>query len=328
MLTAILLEPGTPLLVRHRCQGLCGHGLPQTDLWTTLGGIVSDRPAFEVPPTGFTLTSYRSGERYFAYQSAGLSLKAVFAGLEEFEVAGGLYRLQSDSALVLNSKREYASLIPGQPTQTFCVSFGQRLVAEVRRAWNASPQELLDSPDSLLPAPELLERVYADSDQLDSLVRALFHGVQGDLDAHELEEGALLLLERLLHNDGRVWAEADRLQIQEDSLRKEALQRLHRARDTMEATWNGRGSLNDWAQVACMSRFHFLRLFKLVFRETPRQFLIRRRLEHASQSLRQSHESVLEIALSCGFETASHFSHSFRQHFGVSPQVWRNSAQR
>ena len=50
-----------------------------------------------------------------------------------------------------------------------------------------------------------------------------------------------------------------------------------------------------------------------------------RRLALARQLLGNRHISLQEIALRCGFSSASHFSNRFRQAMGVSPSAYRTS---
>lgn len=74
------------------------------------------------------------------------------------------------------------------------------------------------------------------------------------------------------------------------------------------------------------------RYVRLVFQsagESLSDFLIRRRLERAAQLLRsEDHaaQSVTDIALECGFNSASHFGSRFRQRFGMSPRAYRRAA--
>lgn len=50
-----------------------------------------------------------------------------------------------------------------------------------------------------------------------------------------------------------------------------------------------------------------------------------RRLQRAAHLLQHSHLALGEIALSCGFASASHFSNRFRQAFGATPGLYRQA---
>lgn len=82
-------------------------------------------------------------------------------------------------------------------------------------------------------------------------------------------------------------------------------------------------SLTALAEVACISRFHFLRLFKQTYGETPLRRLTRLRMEDARKRLGRSEQSIAEIAFVIGYENPAHFAAAFRKIFGVAPSVYR-----
>jgi len=63
--------------------------------------------------------------------------------------------------------------------------------------------------------------------------------------------------------------------------------------------------------------------------EVPSQFILEQRLDLAAHQLRLAAGAragtILEIALSAGFNDASHFSRSFSRRFGVSPRSYRGT---
>lgn len=106
---------------------------------------------------------------------------------------------------------------------------------------------------------------------------------------------------------------------------REAL-RMQRVCDYMQAHLSESISLEDLAKVACVSRFHLIRMFKHACGETPYQHLTRLRIEHARQRLASGAEPVADIALDCGFTNPTHFAAAFRRLVGMSPRVYRSSA--
>ena len=75
--------------------------------------------------------------------------------------------------------------------------------------------------------------------------------------------------------------------------------------------------------MACLSPFHFLRLFKIAFGRTPHQYLTDLRLAVARKRLLETEQSVGEIGLSLGFENVNSFGRLFRRHQGITPQNFR-----
>jgi AraC-like DNA-binding protein len=77
------------------------------------------------------------------------------------------------------------------------------------------------------------------------------------------------------------------------------------------------------ARRATLSPFHFLRAFTNVAGMTPHQFVLRMRLHRAALRLRQSDESVTDIALGSGFNDLSSFNRRFRLIMGMAPTAFR-----
>jgi len=76
------------------------------------------------------------------------------------------------------------------------------------------------------------------------------------------------------------------------------------------------------AEEACMSRYHFLRVFRRVVGMTPRQYQLRGQLERAAIALGRGGRRVSDVAYECGFGDLSSFERQFRRSFGVSPRGW------
>jgi AraC family transcriptional regulator len=81
--------------------------------------------------------------------------------------------------------------------------------------------------------------------------------------------------------------------------------------------------LADLAQLLGMSQFHFSHLFKQAIGIAPYQYVLQQRIERAKQLLKQTDQSIMEIALECGFNSHSHLSKQFRQFTGITPKVYR-----
>lgn len=79
----------------------------------------------------------------------------------------------------------------------------------------------------------------------------------------------------------------------------------------------------ELAAIAQMSRFHFIRRFRLMFGETPSRMRARLRLAHARELLAAGRGSVTEICFQLGYSSLGSFSSLYRRHMGESPQASR-----
>lgn len=85
-------------------------------------------------------------------------------------------------------------------------------------------------------------------------------------------------------------------------------------------------AMNEFAAKVALSDRQLERLFCKHFGRTPTRHYLSIRLEHACQLLRQTSMPVLSVAMASGFNSASHFSKSYFQHFGHSPSAERKVA--
>lgn len=88
----------------------------------------------------------------------------------------------------------------------------------------------------------------------------------------------------------------------------------------METHFTRNISIAELASISGRSLSTFKIDFKKIFNTTPGRWLLAKRLEHARLMLLYGQEKrVSEIAYTCGFENAAHFSTKFRMKFGYSP---------
>lgn len=99
--------------------------------------------------------------------------------------------------------------------------------------------------------------------------------------------------------------------------------RLRRAREFMDDSYAENLDLERLSRIACLSPYHLLRSFRDAFGETPRQYLIRRRIEKARELLAYGAASVTDVCLDVGYESLGSFSTLFRKVTGQSPLDYR-----
>ena len=98
-----------------------------------------------------------------------------------------------------------------------------------------------------------------------------------------------------------------------------------RARDLADRRYADRIGVADLAAAAGLSRAHFSREFSRTFGESPKAYLMTRRLERAAALLRNTDRSVSEICLDVGLIGLGSFTTSFKCHFGQTPTDYRAS---
>jgi AraC-like DNA-binding protein len=250
-----------------------------------------------------------------------LSLKTVTRGIAEWTAAGKRFRVTPADLLILNDGQNYSITIDSaQTVETFCVFFARGYVEDAYRSVTSSSGALLDDPF----APGRLcffERRYAFSPTIGRILAAL----RGAHDDNAVEEHFRALAGAVLGLREETQREVASVPAARAATRAELYRRLIRGKEYLDDCIAERVRLDDAAREACLSAFHFHRLFRAAFGRTPHEYLQTRRLEHAARRLHSSEDPVELIAAESGFASVTSFTTLFRRRKGVPPGAWRRA---
>ncbi|UQQ44002.1 helix-turn-helix transcriptional regulator [Enterobacter roggenkampii] len=82
-------------------------------------------------------------------------------------------------------------------------------------------------------------------------------------------------------------------------------------------------TLAELAAQAALSEYHFARMFRQSTGLAPHQYVMHRRMVKAKELVQHTSMPLTDIALACGFNSASHFSNRFRSATGMTPSQLR-----
>ena len=99
--------------------------------------------------------------------------------------------------------------------------------------------------------------------------------------------------------------------------------RLKKVREYIDAHLDRPISLQDLADTAGLSRMHFASQFREASGVRPHEYLLQQRIERSKELLLRSQCPIIQVALSVGFETQSHYSTIFKRMVGETPTEWR-----
>jgi AraC family transcriptional regulator len=256
-----------------------------------------------------------------------ISIKAVAFGEVEWRLDRLRYRIHPDTLLLLPDGDEYALTIDSvQPSRGFCVLFRRGLVEESWRATMGKQENLLDLPDDIRPLPfrrGLESRSAPLGRALDALAAAVDRNAPADTVDWLFENLGAKAAESVCEQR----CEGYRLSAIRASTRSEIQRRLALAREAIEGDLAAPWTLVRMARAATMAPHHFHRCFRMVYRETPRQWLARRRAERAMALLRHTRRSVTEICVAVGYASTSSFTGSFATRFGLTPSQVERQGQ-
>ncbi len=103
----------------------------------------------------------------------------------------------------------------------------------------------------------------------------------------------------------------------------ELLGRLCRTRDMLRDWEDEAVSIKSIARNSGFTHFHFIRLFKAVFGETPHQYRSRAQIEKAKDLLVRADLSITDVCMAVGFSSLGSFSALFSRRAGISPSEFQ-----
>jgi AraC-like DNA-binding protein len=194
--------------------------------------------------------------------------------------------------------------LPGAFPRT---GFVETLAAAVNAALSGSPQRL----ERLLPSHPSIERMLQTRDLAKSMPK----------------EPARLYL-RFLYLAVLTWAGAYHTLNYGATPRRNAplpKWRLARVDEYISLRLAQSITLTDLAGEAGLSRTHFAARFRASVGMSPHEYLTMRRIQRAQCLLREPRSTVVDVALSVGFQTQAHFTNVFRRYVGDTPHRWRSA---
>lgn len=129
----------------------------------------------------------------------------------------------------------------------------------------------------------------------------------------------LLCVSRLLHLLSMIQRERSA----SDDQKKTPWNSVAYAIQHMNRYCNENRRLEEYAAMCCMSKYHFLRVFRQVTGRTPLEYRNEIRIRHARELLENSFLSVSEIGETLGYTSPAYFSDAFKRQIGISPATYR-----
>jgi AraC family transcriptional regulator len=235
-------------------------------------------------------------------------------------IEGKGHQINEQCYTLSNQGQHYDLLIDEKDeTETLNIHFGEHFFSKATEALISTDKELLDNPfeyssgalnirsNSVLKTPEL---AYS--------LNKLMVFYKSDESEQREEELLFDILKKLLITNSKEIESTSKLPIQSKTTRAEIMNRLYIARDFIHSYFFKDISLDELSQVSCLSKFHFLRLFKKAFGLSPYQYQKKLRINRALALYQQGH--TLEFITSqVGIENASSLSRMIRKQYGAYP---------
>lgn len=225
---------------------------------------------------------------------------------------------------ISNESQEY-SLRLEDTAETFNIHLAAGSLDLLNYSLTEKEDKLADDPFEIKTnTTEFPNRLYKKDEQFLRLITSV-RDLKEDESYNELvlEEELSRLLLYLLLAQKDIARERSKLPSGKPATAIELQKRIARATDYLYSYFDTDISLHDLSQIACLSKYHFLRLFKAIHGVGPNQLQQQLRLQKAEALLKQKDLPINLIALRVGITDQSSFSRFFKKYNGQSPQQYR-----
>jgi AraC-like DNA-binding protein len=253
-----------------------------------------------------------------------LSIRCAWGGAENCQLPERTVAVDDCNFLIVNHGRSYSTNIHStRPVESLAICFQRELAEQVCGAQSISIEQALD--DIARPStPEFVECLYPHDQTVSPVLRFIkAHLARGVLEESWYEEQLMFLLARMLSHRDRVCADIERLALVRPATRREVYRRIALATDFLHTHYVHEMDLSRLARMACLSKYHFLRLFSLVHGVTPHTYLQRKRTAVAARLLETTELTMNEISASVGFGTESTLLRQMRRWTTLTPRQVR-----
>lgn len=236
-------------------------------------------------------------------------------------------RVDGDNYFVSNRLQPYTLQVGEETgeTETFNIHFGEFLSESVLNSLVTPEHRILDAGTERQLSPVLFfNQLHRRDATFNAMVRALLESEKEKKHNRlKFQEQMVVLLTYHLQQHHHIAEIVNNLPPVRKSTRVELYKRLSRAMDVLRSGFCGQISLEQLAAEACLSKYHFLRLFRTAYGLSPYQYIQHLRIEKARVLLTDSVMPISDLADLLGFDNSQSFSRLFFQKMGVYPTQYR-----
>lgn len=236
-------------------------------------------------------------------------------------------RIDEENYFVSNRSQSYTLQVEENSggAETFNIHFGEFFSESVLNALVTPTDRILDAGTEKQLSPiSFFNQLHHRDATFNALIRAMRTSYyETGYSQLRFEEQLAALLSYHLLQHRQIAESIHNLPPVRKATRVELYKRLSRAMDVLRSGFCGEISLDQLAMEACLSKYHFLRLFRLAYGLSPYQYIQHLRLEKARVLLADTVMPITDLAGLIGFDNSQSFSRLFYQRMGLYPTQYR-----
>jgi AraC family transcriptional regulator len=265
-------------------------------------------------------------------EDSGLSVKLVIAGSgERYKVGDRMHLVSPGRFLVVNHHQRFQCRVrSADAVEGMCFYLDPGTVAEIHDFHRSGHGRMLERGSGKeVPPPTFTEKVFGVSESpLGKFLAAMLPTLRDPKRRQRVDfpQFFLAMAERMVQSQLQTDLLVQNLGNEKPSTREELYRRISLARIYIDEHYLQDIHLDQLAAVSMTSKYHFLRCFKEIYRCSPYQYVLKKRLHHCIQLLQRGKRSLAEIALETGFTDRRALNQAFKKMFGATPTAYREGS--
>lgn len=258
--------------------------------------------------------------RHFRYYTP-FNLKYCIAG-EMRGYFNNQYRsLKPGQFIIVNAGTDLNCQPAEVGTKAIHAFFTNQLVEEVAYVLQNKDGALLDAPEVKATTVHFFQDPCRDPQLIPTRMKAIAEQLSAaELSRQDLQPDIFYsLVESMFSNQADISRQINRLNARSGSTREELFRRVLKGKEFMCDSWQSDLNLSTVARQACLSPYHFHRIFLAAFGQPPMRWLRQFKLQKARAILASGQMSISQVALHCGFADVFTFSKAFKRVWGETP---------
>lgn len=251
-----------------------------------------------------------SGEVHFS----NIAAKFVLEGKETYVVNNKKFQVETGQYIIGNNN-QLSEIEINENTLGLCIDISNDIISEILETVFENP----DLKEFLLTDDFLINKYNSERTNLGLKINQLSKELLSVNSANLLSSELFYSIgENIVNDQALIFEQLSKLNYKKQEVSEEVFRNLLHSKHFIDESYLKPINLDDLVSISHISKYAFIRQFKMTFGITPYHYIVQKRLNYAKQKL-LSGSKIIDLAIETNFADTPSFSKAFKAHFGVSP---------
>lgn len=282
----------------------------------------------DVPSNSYAFSSINKDS---GRHKSRFSVRGITKGQQKFRVNQKDFALDKNNFIILHEGDEYESDFGAEgETDGVILDFNPDFLNDYLHYISHSHEKLLDDPfNKPVSTLRFGRQVFDRSAEFDSVLKTLRQDILSqEKDQFYFHEVFLSTLDKLMEMEGKLDTRIQFIKASKLSTREELYRRISFAKEFIDSHLDEPLPLGKITRIACLSPFHFLRVFTNYYNISPHRYVQNERMRRVNHMIEHSDYGLQYIFNHSGFESLRTFRRVFHRQFGESPAAYIKQKRR